>query len=272
MAPQIQTSQTPIPVDPGPHPIPVDPLPVLPPQPTLTPVTTPTMVLFLTTLAASKAAGVAAIRLSLLNNGGHQVEELNAKGERIVGFVLYAVGNAGAKKATGVAVLQMGSGNALLPFTSAQRSACGLMRDEITQYRATLAAPLPAGTKVMAESAGRSWLEVALIYADCAAAIAEGGANPLANVVCVGGVAAGNWAIYDTDDDPTDDPTETVPVIDIPPDPEPIGPITSSAPDDPPPPPPDGGGSGGDSGGGGGNGGGGDVGPGDDNGSTHEED
>src|SRR5215469_13692518 len=96
MAPQIQTGRTPtgrtpIAADPRPHPIPVDPLPVFPTQPTLKPVTTPTMVLFLTKLAASKAAGVAGIRLTILNNGGRQVEELNSKGERIVGFVLYAV-------------------------------------------------------------------------------------------------------------------------------------------------------------------------------------
>jgi hypothetical protein len=255
------------------------------PPATLTPVTTSTTLLFLTTLAASKAAGVAAIRLSLVESGGHQVEELNAKGEVIVGFALYAVGNAKAKKVTGVAVLQVGSGKALRPFTPAQRSAWGLIKNELTQYRASIAVRPPAGgagTKVKERSSGPFWIGVIITTLDCAGAILEGGANPIADVGCVGGVVATNWEINDVDDDPVSD----VPVIDIPLDPEPIGPVTSTAPDDPPPPPPDDSGSGGDSGGGfggggdgsggdggGAGGGGGDGGPDDDNGeTTHKED
>ena len=267
MAPQIQTGLTDRPTR------------VVQQQPTLTPVTTPTMVLFLTKLAASKAAGVAAIRVSLVNNGGHQVEDLNSKGERIVGFVLYAVGNASTKKVTGVAVLQMGSGSTLSPFTPAQRSAWGLIRNELTQFRASIAVQPPAGgtgTKVMARNDGATWVEIIGTTIDCAGAIVEGGLNPLADAGCIAGVVATNWELNTIDDDGTID----VPIIDIPPDPEPIGPVTQTAPDDPPPPPPDGGGSGGDGGGGdggggdgGGGGGGGDGGPADDSGnSTHKED
>jgi uncharacterized membrane protein YgcG len=271
MAPQIQTGLTNRPTRV------VQPVQ---PQPTLTPVTTPTTTLFLTKLAASKAAGVTAIRLSLVDNGGHQVEELNAKGEVIVGFALYAVGDAKAKKVTGVAVLQVGSGRALRPFSPAQRSAWGLIRNELVQFKASGTVRPPAGgagTKVKARSDARTWLEVIVTTIDCAGAIVEGGLNPLADAGCVGGVVATNWEINDVDDDPTSD----VPVIDIPLDPEPIGPVTSTAPDDPPPPPPDDGGSGGDNGGedagggdgGGGGGGGGDGGPDDDNGeTTHKED
>ncbi len=239
------------------------------PQPTLTPVMTPTTLLFLTKLAASQAAGVAAIQLSLVNSGGHQVEELNSNGEVINGFVLYAVGDTSKRNVTGVAVLQVGSGKTLLPFTPKQQSAWGLIRDELTQFKAAMAVQSPAGgtgTKAFSAGDGPFWLGVLVTYIDCAAAIVEGGANPLADAGCVAGVVAGNWEINTTDDD---NENTDFPVIDIPTDPEPIGPITSSAPDDPPPPPSDGDDSGGDSGGGSGGAGGGDDG---DPGDGREED
>ena len=116
---------------------------------TLKPVTTPTVMVFLTQLAASQAAGVAGILLSLADNGGLQIEELNSKGEMIVGFTLYAVGDANTQKTTGVAVIQIGSSNRTpSPFTPEQQSAWSLIANELQQYQA-LNTPKPAvGTEV----------------------------------------------------------------------------------------------------------------------------
>ena len=121
------------------------PEPLGQPQPTLTPVMTPAALLFPTKLAASHAAGVAAIQLSLVNSGGHQVEELNSNGKVTNGFVLYAVGHTSTRNVTGVAVLQVGSGKTLSPFTPEQRSTWGLIRNELTQFKATMAVQSPVG-------------------------------------------------------------------------------------------------------------------------------
>jgi Pretoxin HINT domain len=196
---------------------------VLPPP--LTPVMTPTTLLFLTTLAASQAAGVAAIRLSLINHGGHQVEELNSKGERIVGFILYAVGDVSPKKAAGVAVMQIGSSSRTpSPFTPAQQSAWGLIANELKQFRASNTSTAvetsagEIGAKMLEAGDGPFWIEVTATYLDCAGAILEGFLNPITDAACVLGVTAGNWEMNTSTDIPPDPPPDPDP----PTDPDPI--------------------------------------------------
>jgi hypothetical protein len=195
---------------------------VLPP--TLKPVTTPTMMVFLTQLAASKAAGVAGILLSHADNGGLQIEELNSAGEMIVGFTLYAVGDANTQKTTGVAVIQMGSSNRTpSPFTPEQRSAWSLIANELQQYQA-LNAPKPAvATEVKVTDAAPpgpdagSWITATLAALACAVAAGQGFANPLSDAACIGSVGGVLVKTYPTTDIPADPP-----VVDVPPDGEPI--------------------------------------------------
>src|SRR5262249_31781229 len=110
----------------------------------ITPVVTPTMALFLTKLAASKNAGIEAIRLTRANND-IRLEELNAHEERIIGFVMHPLFN-NAKKVTAVAVTQMGASATPLPFTPAQRTALGLITNELKQFKASGAARASAAT------------------------------------------------------------------------------------------------------------------------------
>jgi hypothetical protein len=201
---------------------------VLPPK--LTPVTTPTVMLFLTKLAASQASGVAAIRLTLLNNGGHEVEELNSKGERIVGFILYAVGDTSTKKVTAVAVMQIGSSSrAPSQFTPAQQSAWSLITNELKQLSASTPTPVqaPVGgtrTKVVAKFTTSQWIETAVYFLDCGAAVVEGGLNPIADAACVASATSLNVQVYEEPDIPADPPPDPNP----PTDPEPIDDGTDS--------------------------------------------
>jgi hypothetical protein len=157
-------------------------------QPALTPVTSPTMVLFLTALPASKAAGVAAIRMSRVN-GDFQLEELDAQGDTIIGLVLHIVVDTSTQKVTGIAVTQMGSSTTPSPFTPAQLSAFSLITNELKHFQASLPAsanvpaantPLPKGVK--RESSIFSGIMFVL---SCGAAAVEGGGNPIADAECI---------------------------------------------------------------------------------------
>jgi hypothetical protein len=175
-------------------------------HPALTPVTSPTMILFLTTLPASKAAGVAAIRMSRVN-GDFQLEELDEQGDTIIGLVLHIVVDTSTQKVTGIAVTQMGSSATPSPFTPAQLSAFSLITNELKQFQASLPAsanvpaaktPLPKGVK--RES---SILSGIMFVLSCGAAAVEGGGNPIADAECI--VNAGE-ALSDDSDEGTPDP------------------------------------------------------------------
>jgi hypothetical protein len=171
-------------------------------HPALTPVTSPTMILFLTTLPASKAAGVAAIRMSRVN-GDFQLEELDEQGDTIIGLVLHIVVDTSTQKVTGIAVTQMGSSATPSPFTPAQLSAFSLITNELKQFQASLPAsanvpaantPLPKGVK--RESSIFSGIMFVL---SCGAAAVEGGGNPIADAECI--VNAGEVLSDDGDGD-----------------------------------------------------------------------
>lgn len=226
-------------------------------QPGLIPVTSPTTTLFLTTLPASKAAGVAAIRMSRVNgvNGDIQLEELGAQGETIIGFVLHALVDSSTKKVTGIAVTQMGSSGTPSPFTPAQRSAFGLITNELKQFSTSSAVNAPAGTpaprdrELFSMSDLKGILEAAAVAIDCGLAITEGGLNPLADAGCIAGATAANMGLY-TDD--TSEPDYPTPTLDTPVTEQAGTSYQTFSHDDPPPPPPSGGDDdGGDDGGGG---------------------
>ena len=140
---------------------------------------------FPTALSASKAAGIAAIRLSQVEYGDVLAEELNAKKGVIIGFRLHALGDS-AQKITAVAVTQMGAGSNPLPLTPAQRSAMGAIADEVKQFMTSNAVSpsAPIHPQVTLGDVAE-WFAAADAYLSCIAAIAEGGLNPLADAACV---------------------------------------------------------------------------------------
>jgi uncharacterized membrane protein YgcG len=212
---------------------------VLPPP--LQPLATPTTRAFLTQLAASKAAGVAAILLSLVNDNGLLVEELDSYGKMIVGFVLYPVGKSSTQKITGIAVMQMGSSSRTpSPFTAAQLSAWGLITNELKLATSSSAAQAPAGGTGTIKprdpgSAGNAdndgvfeldgnskdngppnmsgpdWLGFGLWLLSCGEAAAQVGANPISDVGCIGGAVALSWKAIDDSQIPADPPVITLP-------------------------------------------------------------
>ncbi len=149
-------------------------------------------------LPASKAAGIADIRISQVN-GDLLLEELNAKQQTTLGFRLHALVDS-SKKITSIAVTQMGSGSTPLPLTTAQRSALALIGNELKAYHTAHAAKPPAVPTGLHERSFlgnlKDFLEGALVAADCCLAGAEGGLNPIADVICVGGGAAIGMDLY----------------------------------------------------------------------------
>lgn len=187
-------------------------------QPILTPVTSQNLILFLTTLPASKAAGVAAIRVSRVTAAA-QVEELNADADTIVGFLLKPVVDASTKQVTGIAVTQMGGSDTPEPFTPTQQAAFALMTSELKQFQAAndadaaVGEPAPPPKDRELKSTAGWILGLAVYVLDCGAAIGEGGANPLADAACIATATDLNISVYEGGDD--DEPTAP-PEIDIP--------------------------------------------------------
>jgi hypothetical protein len=178
-----------------------------PSQPVLTPVASPATILFPTALAASKAAGVAAIRVSRVNND-LDMEELNAQGGTIIGFVFDPVVDGSTKNVTGITVTQMGSSQTPSTLTPAQLSALTLITNELKQYQASGSAgsagpgvPGPAKDGQRKSAVG-SWLGTIDTGIACGLAAVEGGANPIADAGCI--AAYGAWASDDGDGDVVD--------------------------------------------------------------------
>jgi uncharacterized membrane protein YgcG len=189
--------------------------------PDIAPVVT-SIALIQTKLAPSKAAGVEAIRLSRVNDD-LRIEELDAHEETIIGFVMHPILN-DARKVTAVAVTQMGSSVTPSPLTPAQRAALALITNELKDLEASVAAN--AFVARDSADAGRA-IDDILALISCAAAAAEGGANPLADAVCV----ASFGRTMDGDTEPSDQ--DGSPVIDVPPsDEDPDIRSSSTSPDD----------------------------------------
>jgi hypothetical protein len=158
-----------------------------PPAP-ITQVVTPVMALLPTKLAPSKAAGIAAIRVSIVTTDLH-VEELDAREQTIIGFVLHPLTDK-TNKAMGMAITQMGSSGGPSPFTAAQRVAFALIRDELSQFKEPSG---PVGVKAGAPAEMKfdwtGFVKGLAAAAACAAAAAEGGLNPIADAACVAATA-----------------------------------------------------------------------------------
>lgn len=155
--------------------------------PPITSVMTATMALFPTTLAASQAAGVAAIRLTRVGTD-LQVEELNAIEATIIGFVMHPLLSS-TKQVTAIAITQMGQSSVPSPLTPAQKAALTLIANELKQFTASGAPTSPPGRpRGLDRSSGSpGFFEEALVALDCAGAVLEGGANPIADVGCIAG-------------------------------------------------------------------------------------
>jgi hypothetical protein len=177
--------------------------------PVATPVLSPSTILFPTALPASQAAGVAAIRVSRVNND-MTLEEVNAQGGTIIGFVLDPVVNSGTQKITGITVTQMGSSGVPIPsaLTPAQLSALSLITNELQQYKAsktssTTGSGLPGPAK---DREGKSviggWLGAIDTGIACGLAGVEGGVNVLADAGCI--AAYGAWQSDGGDGDVVD--------------------------------------------------------------------
>ena len=87
------------------------------------------------TVAPSKAAGVAGIRISNVNTD-IQLEELDAHVNRIIEFVLHPIVNNDTKKVTAVAITQMGLSGTPHLLSPAQRAALALITNELKQFKA----------------------------------------------------------------------------------------------------------------------------------------
>jgi hypothetical protein len=174
--------------------------------PVATPVLSPSTIVFPTALPASQAAGVAAIRVSRVNND-MTLEELNAQGGTIIGFVLDPVVDSATKKITGITVTQMGSSGVPIPsaLTPAQISALSLITNELQQFKAsktggTTGSGLPGPAKDReGKSAIGGWLGAIDTGIACGLAGVEGGANLLADAGCI--AAYGAWQSDDGDGD-----------------------------------------------------------------------
>ena len=159
---------------------------------------------FPTTLSASKAAGIAAIRISQVN-GDILLEELNAKQEAMIGLRLHALVNS-EKKITAIAVTQMGSGPDPLPLTTAQRSALVLIDNELKEFKTLNTVKPPAPTQGHGVYELSLWgdfkavLLGAAVGIDCAAAALEGGLNPFADAGCVAAATLAEMEVQGSDD------------------------------------------------------------------------
>lgn len=186
---------------------------VAPPAQALTPVVSPATTLFPTALPASKAAGVAAIRVSRVKDD-LSLEELNAQGGTIIGFVFAPVVDGSTNKVTAITVTQMGSSATPSRLTPAQLSALTLITNELEQFKASggpagLGLPGPAKDRE-GKSAVGGWLGAIATGIDCGLAAVEGGANLIADGACV--AAYGAWSA-DSEGDGDVEPTAPPPSV-----------------------------------------------------------
>jgi hypothetical protein len=160
-----------------------------------------------TQLSASKAAGIAAIRLSQVN-GDVLVEELNANHEIIIGFRLHPLVESG-KNITAIAITQLGSSPNPLPLTAAQRSAFGLITNELKTLKTPGALPPSALTPQQKTQEGSGGAvvkgagEVIAYVVACGGAAAQEGLNPVDDVGCLADLAL---MIEDAVENPTGPP------------------------------------------------------------------
>jgi len=215
------------------------------------------MGLFPTKLAASKAAGFQAIRLSHVGLD-LQLEELDAHEQRIIGFVLHPTFGP-AKKVTAVAITQMGSHGAPSPLSTAQRAALVLITNELKHLKSSQNAGATAATTPKRRDVwGKGIWEAIVTGVECGEAFAQEGLNPISDLECSASMTefANTLIESEGDSEPQPEPEPTGPVIDPPVTEDTSTKSSSTSQDDPPPPAPDGSdnqsapGTGGDGGGG----------------------
>ena len=163
------------------------------PQGLRAPFVTRNMAAFPSMLASTKASGAEAIRLSRVKDDLH-LEELDASGQAITGFVLHPITNNGEKKVTAVEITREGSSKASQSLRTEERPALAAIVDELSQIKGS-------EDSSTLSVASRSWWGDLMAAIDagiaCGLAAAEGGLNPIADVGCVAAFAG---MVGDADD------------------------------------------------------------------------
>jgi hypothetical protein len=139
--------------------------------------------IFPTKLAASKAAGVRAIRLSRVKYD-IRYEQLDERNQTIIGFVLHPIVDEG-KRVTGATLTRMGSDKGTLG--SADRSALGLIVDELSQFARS---GLEGGATGGEGTVVYDWWGVIATGLSCGLASISGGTDILDDVACATGIVS----------------------------------------------------------------------------------
>jgi hypothetical protein len=154
----------------------------------ITPFATHNMAVFLSSLASTKAGGAEAIRISRVKDDLH-LEQLDARGRTIMGFVLHPITNA-KKKVTAVAITRKGSSGAIESLGTEERAALAAIVDELSQMKESSAPGVIFFWHQFWEAVGAG--------VACGLAAVEGGANPVADGECI--LATGNMLGGDDDE------------------------------------------------------------------------
>jgi hypothetical protein len=155
------------------------------------PFVTHNMAAFPSRLASTKATGAEAIRISRVKKD-LQLEQLDARGQTIIGFVLHPITNNTKKKVTDVEITRMGSSQTSESLGAEERAALATMVDEFSQIKESIA-PGVAFRSFWKDLLGAIDTGIA-----CGLAGVEAGANPIADAACI--AAASAW-LGDDDDD-----------------------------------------------------------------------
>lgn len=158
------------------------------------PFVTRNMAAFPSSLASTKASGAEAIRISRVKNDLY-LQQLDARGQTIIGFVLHPIANNAKKKVTAVEITRMGSSEASESLRSEERPALAAIVDELSQIKGS---EEPSAPGVASRSFWHDLLGAIDTGIACGLAGVEAGANPIADAGCI--AAAGAW-LGDDDDD-----------------------------------------------------------------------
>jgi hypothetical protein len=166
-------------------------------------------------LDATKAQGIDAIRISLVQSDLH-LEGLGAGGQTVVGFVFHPLVD-NAQQVTAIAVTRMGSTELISPLAADERAELSTLLDELSQVKASSGQTPPGGPsgpgRIGVVRKDDSTVEAVGAALACTAAFIELGANPIADASCIFDYGALISSTMPTSPDP--DPVST-------PDPDPV--------------------------------------------------
>jgi hypothetical protein len=142
----------------------------------VTPFVSHNVAVFRSKLASTKAHGAEAIRISRVKNGDVHIEQLGARGQTVVEFVLHPI-TSSAKEVTAVEIKRIDSSGPDLSLGRKDRLALAAIVDELRQFKESSA---PGVIYFWSQL-----LAVTEMVLACGAAVLEGAANPAADAACV---------------------------------------------------------------------------------------